>query len=121
LSALVTATGQPKGYVTATPTKWAQQFEKQVPILVEYLNLNFKGWDKNQIVQTAFLSMIFELLVVDIRKRHFGLNGVGFGTAVLNMGQIPRIVDDAYPGYRESGMLGMVLKQFHGLKTIPRR
>ena len=113
-NALQGAIGLNNAYAAIAPTKWGKQFEKQVPILIEYLNLNFKGWDKNKVVQTAFLSMIFELLVADIRKRHFGLNGVGFGTAVLNMGQIPRVIDDAYPDYRENGMLGMVLKQFQG-------
>lgn len=86
------------------------RFDKALPALTSFLDTDFKGWDANKVGQIAFLRMLFNLLVKDLKER-----GVPptLGIIVNNMPRIPEVFDAAFPGYRESGIAAeMILKHF---------
>lgn len=114
INALLTATGQPTGYLNPlAATQW-KAFEARVANLTLFLNQHFKGWDDNKITQLAFLTMLFQLLTDDL-KRH-GVKPT-LGVMLINLKRIPQIFDDAFPDYLESGMGHVILSKFKGNKS----
>lgn len=106
--ALVTAIGATMPYSSYSPTA-TRQFEKRVPDLIKFLDTHFTGWDRNKVAQIAVLRMLFGLIADDLRGRGVKPN---IGTMVVNMGRIADVFDGAFPGYLESGIASVVLKNF---------
>lgn len=92
-----------------TGTTAGKTFEKHLPAVGKFLDAHFKGWDSNKLVQTAFLSMLMELLRDDLKAR-----GVtpSLGIMVSNLGRLPEVFDNAYPSYLEAGMGSLILNHF---------
>lgn len=108
-NALVAALGLPLAYSSFNLTSSAKLFEKKLPSLIEFLNVNFKGWDAKKVTQLAFLRMLFGLLVDDLKEREVTPS---MGILISNMGRIPEVFDNAFPFYRESGLGKVILKKF---------
>lgn len=96
-------------YANIVNTKWGRQFDAKVPELAKWLDKNFDGWSANKMTQLAFLQWLFTLLVDDLKQRNVPRS---LAMAVTNLGQIPRIVENAYPGYLESGFGKLILSNF---------
>lgn len=99
---------------TVTPsnlqgTASGRHFEKHLPSAIKFLNGHFEGWQDNKLVQTAFLSMLMELLRDDLKER-----GVtpSIGIMISNLTRLPEVFENAYPGYLEAGMGLVVLNHF---------
>lgn len=97
------------GYATMAGTKWGRQFEKKVPDLANWLDKHFAGWSDNKITQLAFLRMLFTMMSNDLKRRNLPRS---LAMAVTNLDQIPRIIENAFPGYIESGMGQIILQRF---------
>lgn len=106
--ALVSAVGATTAYSSYSPTA-TRQFEKRVPDLTKFLDAHFTGWDNNKVGQIAVLRMLFGLIADDLRGR--GVNPT-IGMLVVNMGRIAEVFENAFPGYLESGIASVVLKNF---------
>lgn len=109
LNALLTAIGQPAGYFDVIAASQRRSFEARVGNLTKFLNENFDGWAENKLTEQAFLTELFRLLVTDLKNR-----GVkpSLGVMLLNIRRIPEVFDNAFPGYRESGLGKVVLEAF---------
>lgn len=107
--ALSAALNSPVPYATFAASKWGRAFDINVPTLGKWFDDKLPGWDKNKVGQMALLRMLFELLSEDLLKRKLPTN---MGTMVSNLGQIPRIFNQAFPDYIESGMGPFILKKF---------
>lgn len=92
-----------------TGTTTGKTFEKHLPGTTKFLDHHFKGWDDNKLVQLAFLRMLTELLRDDLKER-----GVtpSLGILISNLGRLPEVFDNGYPGYLEAGMGSLILKHF---------
>ncbi len=84
-------------------------FAKYLPAVTKFLDAHFEGWAYNKLVQSAFLSMLMELLRDDLKER--GVKPT-LGVMVNNLGRLPEVFDNAYPGYLEARMGGLVLQHF---------
>lgn len=106
--ALVTTLGVFTTLATYTPVV-TRQFEKRLPALEAFLGEKINLWKEGKVTQMAFLRMIFGLLADDLKNR-----GVvpTVGIMIVNMGRIPEVFDDAFPGYIESNMAAVILKRF---------
>lgn len=107
--ALGAALASPVPYATFAASKWGRAFDAKVLPLGKWFDSKLPGWDKNKVGQMALLRMLFELLSQDLLKRSVPTN---MGTMVSNLGQIPRIFDQAFPNYIESGLGPFILKKF---------
>lgn len=96
-------------YATMAGTKWGKQFEKKVPDLAKWLDQHFEGWNNNKVSQLAFLRMLFTMMANDLKRRNLPRS---LAIAVTNLEQIPRIVENAFPGYLDSGLGKVILKNF---------
>lgn len=96
-------------YSNLAGTKWGKQFEKKVPDLGKWLDQHFAGWSDNKVSQLAFLQMLFTMLANDLKRRNLPRS---LAMAVTNLEQIPRIFENGYPGYLESGLGKLVLSHF---------
>jgi hypothetical protein len=109
INALLTATGQPKGYISPVAASQRRAFETRAGHLAAFLNENFKGWDDNKTTQHAFLTELFRLLADDLKNR--GVKPT-LGVMIINMKRIPEVFDNAFPLYRESGLGHVILAKF---------
>ncbi len=96
-------------YAKLAGTKWGKQFEGKVPDLAKWLDQHFDGWSKNKVTQLAFLRMLFSMMANDLKRRNLPRS---LAMAVTNLEQIPRIVENGYPGYLDAGMGKLILKSF---------
>lgn len=107
--ALVALLGLPWGYQSLADTQWGRRFETKIKLTKNFLDKDFQGWDANKVGQQAFVRMLFELLIDDLKGR-----GVtpSLGVVSQNLQRLPEVFDNAFPDYRASGMGDMVLKRF---------
>lgn len=91
------------------PTATERQFRQKLPTFTSFLDKSFEGWNKNKVSQLAFLKMLFELLIADLRKR--GAQPT-IGIMVVNLNRMPEVFNDAFPGYIDAGLAKLVLKNF---------
>lgn len=106
--ALVTAIGASVPY-SALPTDSARRLRNNVPSFIKFLDTNFVGWDHNKITKTAFLRMLFTLLVSDLKGRGVSPS---VNIIIVNMGRMPEVFDNAFPGYLGAGLGHVILKQY---------
>lgn len=97
----------PLSNIVGTPT--GKTFQKHVPPTQQFLDRYFKGWDRQAIVQMAFLRMLMELLCEDLKTRGAAPT---VGVMVTNLLRLPEIFENAYPGYLDAGLGDMVLRHF---------
>lgn len=100
-----------------TGTATGKTFQKHLPAVTKFLDAHFKGWDANKLVQTAFLSMLMELLRDDLKER-----GVtpSLGIMVTNLLRLPEVFSNAFPNYLEAGLGDMVLRHFKKVQMPPK-
>lgn len=100
-----------------TDTATGKTFQKHLPAVTKFLDAHFKGWDANKLVQTAFLSMLMELLRDDLKER-----GVtpSLGIMVTNLLRLPEVFSNAFPNYLEAGLGDMVLRHFSKVQMPPK-
>lgn len=106
--ALVTALGASVPY-SALPTDSARRFRKAVPHFIKFLDTNFVGWDSNKITKTAFLRMLFTLLVTDLKGRGVSPS---VNIIIVNMGRMSEVFDNSFPNYLENKLGHVILKQY---------
>lgn len=104
--ALAAALGLTMPYSSYSPTA-TRQFEKRLPQLLAFFSDEFKSWDSNKVLQTAFLRMMFELLVDDLKERNVTPT---VGILVTNMPRLREVFDNAFPNYLACGMGPMIIK-----------
>lgn len=102
---------------TLAGTTTGKTFDKHLPAITKFLDHHFDGWSHNKLVQAAFLSMLIELLKDDLRAR--GVNP-SVGVLVGNLGRLPEVFDNAYPGYLEAGMGHVILNHFKKVQLPPK-
>jgi hypothetical protein len=108
--ALTGAIGSTMAY-KALPTAQARAFNKRVVQLNHFLTDEVGLWKENRITQLAFLRMMFGLIVSDLTTRLVPVQ-TSMGIMIMHIGRIPVLFDQAFPGYRQSNMMGLVLSKF---------
>lgn len=117
LNALCVAVNAAVTPSTLAGTTAGKTFNKHLPAVTKFLDAHFKGWDANKLVQTAFLSMLMELLRDDLKER-----GVtpSLGIMVTNLLRLPEVFSNAFPNYLEAGLGDMVLRHFSKVQMPPK-
>lgn len=98
-----------QSYQNVAGGKWGKQFEAKIENLGKWLDLHFDGWSVNKITQLAFLQWLFTLLSNDLKRRNLPRS---LAMVVTNLEQIPRIIENAYPGYLQAGLGKLILSHF---------
>lgn len=95
------------GWPYVASTKQGKLLQQRAPEVTKFLSKHFKGWDKNKITQLAIMQLMLNLLRDDLKER-----GVqpSFGIMVTNLNRLPEVFSNAFPGYLESGMGPLLLK-----------
>lgn len=83
-----------------------KDFQAGAPGAVQFINQTFKPSTRTK----TFLAMRLSigLLVISLKKREIYTT---VGTMCRNLNRLPMVFDDAFPGYRESGLVPMLMKQ----------
>lgn len=92
-------------FAAFTKTAGYKTFRQEAPRIVDYVKKNFKVSRKNERVRVLFL--LSELLLAWFDEARLV---PGPRTICQQIGKIPVIVERAFPGYRESGLLPIVAK-----------
>ena len=108
-NALQAALGSTMPYSAIANTSHATRFHNKVLPLAKYLDQQFPGWDKSQISQLAFLTMLFGLVVTDLKSRELTPS---IGMLINNLPRIPSLLDAAFPDYVQGGLASIILKRF---------
>lgn len=83
-----------------------RDFELNAPGAVLFIDQTFKSKNRTQTI--AIMRMLIDLLLVDLKKRNIPLT---VGTVCRNLHLLPMVFDDAFPDYRKSGLIPMLMKQ----------
>jgi hypothetical protein len=116
IQALGEAINAPVPLSNLTGTTTGKTFQKHLPAIGKFLDAHFSNWSTNKLTQAAFLHMLMELLRDDLKER--GLTP-SLGIMVTNLGRLPEVFDNAYPGYLEAGLGDMVLRHFRKVQMPP--
>ena len=108
-NALQAALGSAMPYSALANTSHATRFHNNVLPLTRYLNRQFPGWDKNKISQLAFLTMLFGLVIADLKSMELTPST---GMLISHMLRIPTLLDAAFPDYVQGGLASIILKRF---------
>jgi uncharacterized membrane protein YecN with MAPEG domain len=82
------------------------QWKNKARGVVDFIHTTFAPKDKA--TEYAVTLLLVQLLMEDMKKRNVLIS---LRTLVLNLGRVPVVFDDQYPGYREAGLVGVILKQ----------
>ena len=103
--------------VTVTPANLSpdmiRSLNTQMGDLASWLNGAVPGWNEIKILELAFATMLFELLVTDLISRQVKPT---MGAVVSNISRMPKILDKAFPGYINAGMGKLILTAFKSRK-----
>jgi hypothetical protein len=75
--------------------------------LTGFFDRSFKGWDSNKTRQRKFLLFMFGLLREDLKRLKLKPT---LTTMINNLHRMTEVFDDAFPGYRASGLASMVFR-----------
>jgi hypothetical protein len=95
------------GWPYVAATKQGKLLQQRAPEVTKFLTKHFRGWDKNKITQLAIMQLMISLLREDLKER--GVQA-SFGILVANLNRLPEVFSNAFPGYLESGMGPLLLK-----------
>jgi hypothetical protein len=90
---------------TATYKIW----QKAEPGVVSFMNEGWPGLSK--VATMALMTYLLELLVSDLKGRGVP---VSLGAVVSNLGRLPEVFDNNFPGYAEAGLCGLVFNAMRG-------
>jgi hypothetical protein len=103
--------------VTVTPANLSPAMIKALNVkmgdMAAWLNQNVPGWNEIKILELAFATMLFELLVKDLLSRQIKPT---IGAVINNIPRMPKILDKAFPGYINAGMGKLILTAFKSRK-----
>lgn len=105
--ALVTALGRATPYNRLT-ARLRQQFDAKSAELTTVLDRDFPGWNKNRVLQTAFLRMLFDMLRGSLLAQKLNPTVT---TMIAHMHRVPVVFDKEFPGYRDNKLGGLILKR----------
>ena len=91
------------------PSQTMRLYNERAAQIVLWLNENFTDWNTKKVTELAFLTSLFDLLIKDLRKNKITPT---LGVVITHMIRIPKVFDDAFPGYIKSRMGNLVLKHF---------
>jgi hypothetical protein len=80
------------------------QFREKVTNLFKYFNQH----KVNRVELHGLLLIGIKLLVDDLKSIGVAISG---GTIMRNIGRIPSLVNHAFPGYAEAGLLSMIVRR----------
>lgn len=63
--------------------------------------------DAKRVTVTALARLLVDALVADLASNHIPIT---LGTLTANLGRIPQVFEDCFPGYQGSGMIHWVLR-----------
>ncbi len=95
-----------RSWGTFVGTAAHKDFQKNSPGAVLFINQTFKC--KNRTSSIAVMRMLIGLLI-DYQKAR-GIPAT-LGTVCRNLPTIPMVFDEAFPDYRKSGLIPMLMKQ----------
>lgn len=111
--ALTTTLGLTVPYSAFMGTVPGKRFESRAVSLGDFLTKAIKGWDETKVLQIAVLRLIFELLKENLKRRKINPT---MASMTYNIGVIPKVFDDAFPGYIEAGLTAGILKRLKNLQ-----
>ncbi len=82
-----------------------KDFNRHAPGAVLFITKTFGGTKTREM---AAMKLVVGLLIDDLKKREIP---VSLGSVCRNLNLLPMVFDAAFPNYRESGLVPMLLKQ----------
>lgn len=83
-----------------------KDFQTHAPGAVLFIKNTFR--QQHKIALMAVMKFLIGLLIHDLKKKFLP---VTLGMVCRNLNRLPMVFDDAFPNYRESGLVPMLMKQ----------
>lgn len=84
-----------------------RHWQKHAPVAMTLISEQWPG-PHTRLIEGALYRLIIDLVVTDLQKRLGHQPSIGM--VITNLGRVPQLYDNAYPGYRESGISRLVLE-----------
>ena len=85
--------------------RFYNHYNTSYDLLEDFMVENFEGMSTPERIQ--FYRLVLRILVRDLKR--IGVE-VSIGSITTNLGRVPSLIDRAFPGYIESGMMSKVLR-----------
>lgn len=105
--ALARPVGHWAAYETFIGGAVGDQYLKKVPAFIKFLDSLKPDWHKKKIPALKFIEQIIDLIIEDLKKRSLPIS-IGF--VVSNLDRAAQVFDDAFPQYRQTGLVHKIFK-----------
>lgn len=90
------------------PSQAGKQFSKWGPEVVSFAQSAFPEAMTKKVSGLAIIRLLLELIVADLRKRKVPIT---LGTVTIHMQRVQDVFREAFPGYLEAGLGGLIVTQ----------
>jgi hypothetical protein len=109
--AMTRALGLRLGFGPFQATATYKAYKRGASAVALFLTEAALGASKDRITENAFLSLLIDCLIDDLKERNVPLS---MGTLCNNLERAPQVFRAAFPGYIENGHSGVILKAMTG-------
>lgn len=88
-----------------------RNWRRNLPAVEDFMNTHFKEHMKDRRVRSGICRLLIGSLMNELKRRELSIS---YGIICSNIGRLSEVFDNAFPGYLQSGMAGiipMVLKR----------
>lgn len=89
------------------PEKWQKLWRTNWPPFYAFLTATFPESLENKVLNVSLMKLVFETMVDDLKERGVP---VSVGAVITNMPRVEAAFDTAFPGYRQAGLSGMIVR-----------
>jgi hypothetical protein len=82
-----------------------KSWKRNLDAVASFINTQFKNHTNDDRAKLGLCRLLVSALITELRERGIGLS---FGAIAANIGRLPEVFDNAFPGYLESGLAYIV-------------